>query len=122
MSLPVSERFPRPGVTDLGTEWHACIHASGISGISDGDSVANPKATRTPMRSHCRPPAANFANRCQMNENGLMRDDARYRVPMQTRDSGTPMITDGSWLDAWFAAAGLAYRRRRQRIQRVPPR
>jgi hypothetical protein len=29
-------------------------------------------------------------------ENGVLRDGARYRVPMQMRDSGTPMITDGS--------------------------
>jgi hypothetical protein len=29
-------------------------------------------------------------------ENGVMRDGARHRVPMQMRDSGTPMITDGS--------------------------
>jgi hypothetical protein len=29
-------------------------------------------------------------------ENGVMRDGARHRVPMQMRDSRAPMITDGT--------------------------
>jgi hypothetical protein len=29
-------------------------------------------------------------------ENGAMRDRPRYRVPLHTRDSRTPMITDGT--------------------------
>ena len=29
-------------------------------------------------------------------ENGVLRDGARYRVPLQMRDSRAPMITDGT--------------------------
>ena len=29
-------------------------------------------------------------------ENGVLRDGARYRVPMRMRDSRSPMITDGT--------------------------
>jgi hypothetical protein len=43
-------------------------------------------------------------------ENGVLRDGARHRVPLQMRDSLAPMITDGTrsafpWFESYQAAS-----------------
>ena len=49
-------------------------------------------------------------------ENGVLRDGARYHVPMQMRDSQAPLITDGTG-DPLGLHAWLAHRHRRRRTR-----
>jgi hypothetical protein len=55
-------------------------------------------------------------------ENGVLRDRARYHVPMHMRDSQAPMITDGTGDPLGLHRRGWRRPHRRRRTRCAPSR